>query len=240
VSADTIADVNLDADELDSIQKSKLQQFFGIADSEVSVRFVRRSHFVFSFLFGVVSLHEMEISIGIYLSFVICTASSCVPSPRACALQYFHKYRKLIKIYGPDVVMSLTSIASATVSKSVEAIVKKRASVVGGLGGALPLGVPESSPDADEDDDDAGSAHGLASSSSSSAAAGRKARISVDSKLHRFYGMDEESKRMFEKQQDAVLRILRRLGEAPDLHELDEWMDEARKLKAAQTGQGQQ
>lgn len=152
-------------------------------------------------------------------------------------LQYFHKYRKLIKIYGPDVVMSLTSIASATVSKSVEAIVKKRASVVGG--GSLPLGVPDSSPDAEEDDDD--STHGLASSSSSASssafAGGRKARISVDSKLHRFYGMDEESKRLFEKQQDAVLRILRRLGEAPDLHELDEWMDEARKLKAAQASQ---
>ena len=61
VSADTIADVNLDADELDSIQKSKLQQFFGIADSEVSVRFVRRSHFlVFNLLFGPVSLHKWQ------------------------------------------------------------------------------------------------------------------------------------------------------------------------------------
>jgi hypothetical protein len=151
-------------------------------------------------------------------------------------LQYFHKYRKLIKIYGPDVVMSLTSIASATVSKSVEAIVKKRASVVGG--GSLPLGVPDTSASAEEDDDDnADDDFASSSSSSSSAAGGRKARISVDSKLHRFYGMDEESKRLFEKQQDAVLRILRRLGEAPDLHELDAWMDEARKLKAAQAGQ---
>jgi hypothetical protein len=114
---------------------------------------------------------------------------------------------------------TLSSIASNAIERSVAAT-EKRKSIVNTLPGIVDCGA----------DVDAPQVHNNPASKYFSKNAELVDHVD-HSKLARYYGMDGEAMDTFVRQKHAILQILKRLGEVPDLHELDLMIAEAHQLK---------